>query len=75
MKLIPILGLLLLSGCAIPLSGLEDVSERCKERPGALPKVKKGDDLVKRYGELQTQYAQVASRLRCTQRYISTATK
>ena len=75
MRLVPVLCLLLLGGCAIPLSSLEDVAERCKERPQPLPKVKKGDDLVKRYGELQTQYAQVASRLRCTQRYISTATK
>ena len=75
MRLIPVACLLLLGGCALPVSNLEDVASRCKERPQPLPAIKKGDDLVKRYGELQTQYAQVASRLRCTQRYISTATK
>lgn len=75
MRVVSLVGFLLLGGCALPISNLEDVSERCKVRPGALPKVKQGDDLIKRYGELQTQYAQVASRLRCTQRYISTATK
>lgn len=65
-----------LGGCsALPLPPLEGVAERCMVRPQGLPEMKAGDDLVTKSAELRRSYAQVASRLRCTQRYIATVTK
>ncbi len=67
---------LLLSGCAgyIP-SALNPPAPRCMKPALALSKLKAGDNLIQAHADLRRNYAVIASRLACTQRYIKTVTK
>ena len=68
--------LLLLSGCAeFPTSGLQGPASRCMQGPADLPGIKEGADLIQADALLRRQYIEVASRLKCDQRYIRAVTK
>lgn len=43
--------------------------------PPALPEVKEGTDLIQADARLRRSYVEVASRLKCGQRYIRAVTK
>ena len=55
-------------------SALKKPAKRCMSTPAPIHKLKVGDDLVEKHIELGDQYTSVASRLRCTQRYINAVT-
>lgn len=70
------LAVLGLAGCATYAPAkLTDVHPRCKRAASNLPELKQGDNLIDKHAELRREYATVASRLRCTQKYISAVTK
>lgn len=76
MRGVLIIGVLGLAGCATYAPAkLTDVHPRCKQSPAGLTELKQGDNLVDKHAELRREYATVASRLKCTQRYISAVTK
>jgi hypothetical protein len=69
---------LFLSGCAdapFDTSELVKPSARCMVAPGALPKLKEGDDAVQSYASVVRSYGRETSKLRCLQRYVRTVTK
>jgi hypothetical protein len=71
-----ILVMLFLTGCATTTpTKVVDVAPRCKQSPSGLTELKEGDNLIDKHAELRREYATVASRLRCTQRYISAVRK
>ena len=76
MRFMVVLVVVGLGGCAgFPTSGLEGPAARCMQAPPPLPEVATGTDLVQADAQLRRNYVEVASRLKCGQRYIHTVTK
>jgi hypothetical protein len=68
--------MVVLTGCATTTpTKVVDVAPRCKQTPSGLAELKEGDNLIDKHAEVRREYATVASRLRCTQRYISAVRK
>jgi len=66
----------LLTGCASYTPGtLVPPAPRCMIPPAKLPNLTQGDNLVEKHASLRRDYASVASRTKCLQRYVRAATQ
>jgi len=66
---------LVLVGCASIPGNLKGPAERCMVPPGKLANLQQGDNLVEKHAQLRRDYASVASRTKCLQRYVRAATQ
>jgi len=65
----------LVCGCATIPAKPRGPSGRCMKSADKLPAPKVGESLVDKYGELQSQYTDMAQRNDCLQRYVQAVTK